>query len=257
VGSWPFDLVYVPGFVSHVELRWTVSSFASHVEELATFARLILFDKRGTGMSDRVGGAPTLETRMDDLRAVMDAAGSERAAVFGVSEGAPMSLMFAATYPERTAALCLRRQLARFRGREVDTAGDGLFASFDGPARAIRCACAITDSVREVGLEIRAGVHTGECEVIDGKVAGITVHTGARVAGLANAGEVLVSGDRQGSCRGLRVELRGPRRAPAQGHPRRVATVRRRAQRLTCRAGPGPIGHGATLDRCEPARADG
>jgi pimeloyl-ACP methyl ester carboxylesterase/class 3 adenylate cyclase len=392
VGDGPFDLVYVPGFVSHVELRWTVPSFAESLRELASFSRLILFDKRGTGMSDRVAGAPTLETRMDDLRAVMDAVGCRRAALFGVSEGAPMSLLFAATYPERTAALVLRagfprtlwapdypwgrteeqyrqdlerqlcifgsrdearahvrslapwaeddlpaivdylrwcaspgalealvvmnkeidvrhvlpairvptlilhgtedtvipidaarwmaeripgaelvevpggghlhfaqdtpafhaeirrfltevwetgaweeaepervlatvmftdiagsseraadlgdrawrellerhhalvrRQLLRYRGQEVDTAGDGFFASFDGPARAIRCGCAIAETVHELGLEVRVGLHTGECEIASGKIAGIAVHTGARVASCAAAGEVLVS----------------------------------------------------------------
>jgi len=93
---------------------------------------------------------------------------------------------------ERHHAL-VRRQLVRFRGKEVDTAGDGFFASFDGPARAIRCACAIADSVRELGLEIRAGLHTGECELVEGKVAGIAVHTGARVALHAHPGQVLVS----------------------------------------------------------------
>jgi class 3 adenylate cyclase len=87
----------------------------------------------------------------------------------------------------------VRRQLSRFRGRELDTAGDGFFASFDGPARAIRCACAISDSVRELGIEVRAGLHTGECELIDGKVGGIAVHIGARVAAEARPGEVLVS----------------------------------------------------------------
>jgi class 3 adenylate cyclase/esterase/lipase len=87
----------------------------------------------------------------------------------------------------------VRRQLVRFRGREVDTAGDGFFASFDGPARAIRCACAISEAVRDLGLDVRAGLHTGECEVVDGKVAGIAVHTGARVASQAQPGEVLVS----------------------------------------------------------------
>jgi class 3 adenylate cyclase len=87
----------------------------------------------------------------------------------------------------------VRRQLAQFRGREVDTAGDGFFASFDGPARAIRCACAIVDGVRELGIEVRAGLHTGECELANGKVAGIAVHTGARVATHAQPGEVLVS----------------------------------------------------------------
>jgi class 3 adenylate cyclase len=87
----------------------------------------------------------------------------------------------------------VRRQLVRFRGKEVDTAGDGFFASFDGPARAIRCACALVESMPELGLEIRAGLHTGECELVDGKVAGIAVHTGARIASLTAPGEVLVS----------------------------------------------------------------
>jgi len=87
----------------------------------------------------------------------------------------------------------VRRQLVRFRGREVDTAGDGFFASFDGPARAIRCAGAIVESMPDLGLEVRAGLHTGECELVDGKVAGIAVHTGARVASYAQPGEVLVS----------------------------------------------------------------
>ena len=87
----------------------------------------------------------------------------------------------------------VRRQLTRFRGREVDTAGDGFFASFDGPARAIRCARVFVDSMPELGLDVRAGLHTGECEVVDGKVAGIAVHTGARVAAHADPGEVLVS----------------------------------------------------------------
>jgi class 3 adenylate cyclase len=87
----------------------------------------------------------------------------------------------------------VRRELLRYRGVEVDTAGDGFFASFDGPARAIRCACAITDSVQDLGIEVRAGLHTGECEVVDGKVTGIAVHTGARVASQAQPGEVLVS----------------------------------------------------------------
>ena len=88
----------------------------------------------------------------------------------------------------------VRRQLARFRGAEVDTAGDGFFASFDGPARAIRCAGAISDAVGELGLQVRVGLHTGECEVLEGKVAGIAVHTGARIAARAQPGEVLVSG---------------------------------------------------------------
>jgi class 3 adenylate cyclase len=87
----------------------------------------------------------------------------------------------------------VRRELARFRGHEVDNAGDGFLSTFDGPARAIRCACAVVEGVRELGIEVRAGLHTGECEVADGKVAGIAVHTGARVASSARAGEVVVS----------------------------------------------------------------
>ena len=393
VGDGPFDLIFVPGFVTHAELQWRLPGMEDFLRTLGSFSRLIRFDKRGTGMSDPVSGAPSLETRMDDVRAVMDAVGSRRAAFYGLSEGAAMSILFAATYPERTAALVVRscsprtmwapdfpwgrreevyrrevdqalrvfaaraeareavralgmqnedeveafidyvrygtspgmldalyrmnkeidirqvlpavgvptlvmhgsedqivpveagaytaqhirsarfielrgvghlalgasgaarieheierfltdvwqtggwedaepdrmlatvlftdivestakavelgdrhwrellerhhmlvrRELLRFRGREIDTSGDGFFATFDGPARAIRCACAIADGMRELGLSIRAGLHTGECEVADGKVAGIAVHTGARVAAQADADEVLVS----------------------------------------------------------------
>lgn len=391
-GDGPFDLVFVPGFVTHLELQWTLPGFAGFLADLGSFSRLIRFDKRGTGMSDPVAGAPSLETRMDDVRAVMDAVGSQRAAFYGVSEGAAMSILFAATYPERTAALvvrscsprtmwapdypwgrsreayqrevedalqvygprdearttiralgmqdegeidafidyirlgaspgmleglyqmnreidirevlpavrmpalvlhgsdddlvpieagaytasrlssarfveipgaghlalragadriqseirgflsgvwetggwedpepdrmlatvlftdivgsttkaielgdrgwrellerhnaCVRRELLRYRGREVDSAGDGFLATFDGPARAIRCACAIVQGVRSLGLSIRVGLHTGECEIAEGKVAGIAVHTGARVASEALPDEVLVS----------------------------------------------------------------
>jgi pimeloyl-ACP methyl ester carboxylesterase len=392
-GDGPFDVVFVPGFVSHVELMWEVPTLAEFTRQLGSFCRLIHFDKRGTGMSDRVTGVPTLETRMDDVRAVMDAVGSERAALLGVSEGGAMSVLFAATYPRRLWALVLagaaprsiwapdypwgfpeeefrrrieavereavsaehaaaiverlapsaddeskrafarlirhaaspgaraalarmnmeidvrhvlpairvptlvlnrededahtvqgsrylaehipgarhvqlpgsdhalfvgdiepplceierflrdtwearaweepepervlttvlftdivgstakaaelgdarwrelvqahhglvRRQLVRYRGTELDTAGDGFFASFDGPARAIRCACAISEGVRELGIEIRAGLHAGECERIDHKVGGIAVNIGARVASEASPGEMLVS----------------------------------------------------------------
>jgi len=106
-GDGPFDVVHVPGFVSHVEFAWEVPGMAAFNRRFSSFCRLIRFDKRGTGMSDRVSGVPTLETRMDDVRAVMDAAGSERAALVGVSEGGPMSILFAATYPERARALAL------------------------------------------------------------------------------------------------------------------------------------------------------
>ena len=417
VGEGPIDIVYVPGFISHVELGWAVAARADLVRRLNSIGRVILFDKRGTGMSDRIEGAPALEVRMDDVRAVMDAAQSERAALLGISEGGPMSILFAATYPDRTSALILwggmarktwapdypigaspeeqqrdleidlaifgtqeetervaqtygvtdpttarqlidyfrrsatpgavraliemnneidvrhvlpvirvptliahadgdevvppawgryvadripgarfvafpgghvlsgsvltdfageverflaeiqeagqweehgaervlatvlftdivgstaraaelgdarwrelleahhaliRRQLVRFRGKELDTAGDGFFASFDGPARAIRCACAITEAVRELDLEVRAGLHTGECEVLDGKVGGIAVHIGARVASEAEPGEVLVSGTVRDLVAGSGLEFRERGVAELKGVP--------------------------------------
>ena len=114
VGDGPFDLVYVPGAVFNVELTWEDPAAARYFSRLAAFSRLILFDKRGTGLSDRVMGIASLETRMDDLRAVMDAAGSQRAVVVGSSEGGPMSALFAATYPERTVGLALYGSLSRF-----------------------------------------------------------------------------------------------------------------------------------------------
>jgi class 3 adenylate cyclase len=387
VGDGPIDLVYAQGASTHLEIQWELPAFRHYCERLAEFTRLILFDKRGMGMSDRVPGATTLDERMDDVRAVMDAAGSERAAVMGESEGGPLAMLFAAAHPERAAALILqgaevrertdsdwpwgesteeefdaamatlserwgkglgidwiapsvsgeewarawfgrvqvhsntpggaeafmrmafdidvrhvapainvptlivhttgdkvchvenarflartipgaryvelhgedhvpwfapedvlaeirefltgqresaipdrvlttvlftdlvdstarvtelgdrrwrdlvaqhhaavRRELERFGGRELDTAGDGFFASFDGPARAIRCASAIVAAVRPLGLEVRAGLHTGEVELLGGKFAGIAVNIGARVAAAAAAGEVLVSG---------------------------------------------------------------
>ena len=109
VGSGPFDLVYVPGWVSNIEVMWEEPRLASFLERLASFSRLILFDKRGTGLSDPVpdDDLPTLERRMDDVRAVMDAAGSERAALLGHSEGGNMCILFAASFPERTSALVL------------------------------------------------------------------------------------------------------------------------------------------------------
>ena len=386
VGEGPPDLLFVSGFVSHLELIWEEPTAARFFDGLASFSRLILFDKRGMGLSDRTGVAPTLEQVADDALAVLDAAGSERAAVFAISEGGPAATVLAATYPERVTQLVLygtwarivrgadyalgftldqlratrtyfaehwgdpvaavafipsmvddqgflawwarflrlgaspggmvdlmrlyeeidvrpvlpviqqptlvlhrkgdrlipveigrylaeripncrfvelegadhlavtgdqasllseieefvtgtrsghesqrvlatvlftdivgsteratalgdqgwrdllqrhraavRRELARFRGREIDTAGDGFLATFDGPARAIQCACSIRGAVHGLGLEVRSGLHTGECELIDGGVAGIAVHTGARVAALAEPGEVLVS----------------------------------------------------------------
>ena len=394
-GEGPVDIVFVMGWTSDIGLMWEEPSLARFLTRLASFSRLILFDKRGMGLSDRVPDdrLPSLEVRMDDARAVMDAAGSERAVVVGVSEGGPMATLFAATYPERSIALVLfgtgacwmpapdypypassdeefermieqrergwgtrefaaqemkdwgapslandersiawlanylrhaaspgaaialsrmnrgidvraalpaihvptlvlardgdlafpveetrwkaerirgarfvsfpgvdhffwvgeqdqlldeierfvvsvrdeeadldrvlatvmftdivgstakaaelgdhgwgelvarhhgavRALLGRFRGKEVDTAGDGFFATFDGPARAVRCAQAIGGAVQDLGLEVRAGVHTGEVETIAGKVGGIAVNVGARIASLAAPSEVLVS----------------------------------------------------------------
>jgi pimeloyl-ACP methyl ester carboxylesterase len=113
MGSGPLDVVMIPGFVSHLDLHLEEPRIARFYERLASFCRLIRFDKRGTGLSDRVGAMPTLEERMDDVRAVMDAVGSERAALLGFSEGGPMSILFAATYPHRTAALVLYGAFAR------------------------------------------------------------------------------------------------------------------------------------------------
>ena len=113
VGDKPLDLLVVPGFVSHLEQAWEDPSYARFLQRLASFSRLILLDKRGTGLSDRITGIPTLEQRMDDVRAVMDAVGSKRTALFGISEGGPMSVLFAATYPERTSALVLYGSIAR------------------------------------------------------------------------------------------------------------------------------------------------
>lgn len=107
VGDGPVDLVQGPGFVSHLEYAWEEPGYARYLRRLAAFSRLILFDKRGTGLSDRADGIASLADRMDDVRAVMDAAGSERAVIYGVSESAPLATLFAATYPDRTAALIL------------------------------------------------------------------------------------------------------------------------------------------------------
>ena len=113
VGNGPFDLLIVPGFISHLEQAWEDPAYSRFLQRLASFSRLIQFDKRGTGLSDRIVDIPSLEQRMDDVRAVMDATGSERAALFGISEGGPMSILFAATYPERTSALILYGSIAK------------------------------------------------------------------------------------------------------------------------------------------------
>jgi pimeloyl-ACP methyl ester carboxylesterase/plasmid stabilization system protein ParE len=389
IGEGPIDLVLVLGFATHVELQWESPPFARFFERISSFSRLIIFDKRGTGLSDPVTEAPTLEERIDDVRAVMDAAGSERAALFGISEGGPMSVLFAATHPDRVIALVLhgamgrtteapdypwaspaealresasefivpywgqqaegmvelfapsfaddpeaveftarmersaaspamvqqifemfldidvravlptirvptlvlhrrgdrvvnrrageelaaqipgaryvelpgidhlpwagdseavlgeieefltgtrsapepervlatvmftdivgsteraaelgdarwrellsahqaavRRELMRFRGVEVKTLGDGCLATFDGPARAIRCGRGIAEAARSLGLGVRVGLHSGEVELMEDDLGGIAVHIAARVGALASEGEVLVS----------------------------------------------------------------
>ncbi len=401
-GEGPPDVVFAHGFAGNIEIeRETPFQRAFH-DRVASFSRFILFDRRGTGLSDRPREPATPEARMDDVRAVLDAAESDRAVLFGTVEAAAMCILFAATYPERTLGLILynayakgtwapdypwaatveeqvqelehevrnwgqyesakqetravaasraddpefisgwarhhrlsaspgavatilrmaadvdvrdvlgairvptlvahvpgdreqaeylaaripgasrfevpgadaaiylqtdtllpeverfvrgledrepetvlatvlftdivdstakvaelgdarwrelverhhalvRQQLSRFRGEEVDTAGVGFFARFDGPIRAVRCAQAIGSSVRELGLDIRAGLHTGECELVGGKVAGLAVNIGARVAALAGPGEVLVSSTAKDLVAGsdLRFEDRG------------------------------------------------
>ena len=389
VGEGPIDVVFIRGTLADLLGSWDMPLFVDHIKGLSQSARVLLFDKRGSGLSDPVRQVPTLETRMDDVRAVMDAVDSERAVLWAAQEGSRIALLFAATYPERTSALVLydpsarglwapdypwastddewraelreirerwgdrgylaerahrlspfgaqndewldwfvwyqrrsaspaeavvfhrmamegdvrdvlpavraptlvlhrsemrdeaafvadrisgarrieveglhdwfswadpehnamllrethefihgltttpppdrvlatimftdivgsteraaelgdtawsellarhhtlvRGELVRFRGEELDTTGDGFFAAFDGPGRAIECATAIRDAVRSLGLEVRAGLHTGECERVDGKLGGIAVPTGARIASLAEPGEVLVS----------------------------------------------------------------
>jgi class 3 adenylate cyclase len=387
VGDGPRDLVLAPGFVSHLEPAWEHPSYERFMRRLAAIARVIVFDKRGSGLSDPIGSAATIEERIDDIRAVMDAAGSERADVFGWSEGAAMGAVFGASFPDRVSALVLygafargmqaedypwglaqeaaelflqedeeetwgkglslwatapsrfddealvrwwgrferhsmsptmaravlrldfvldirgilpsirvptlvmhraddgidvegarwlaeqipgaqyvelpgddhwpwitnpdevvdeveefltgerherepdrvlatvlftdivgstqratalgdrrwrdlldqhdrvvSRDLERHRGRAIKMTGDGVLATFDGPARAINCATAIREHVRALGIEVRVGLHTGECELRNGDVGGIAVHIGARVAGTAGPGEVVVSG---------------------------------------------------------------
>ena len=402
-GQGPPDVVFVHGFAGNIEIAQETPHVTAFYAHIAAFARLITFDRRGTGLSDRPREAATLETRMDDVRAVLDAVGSERAVLFGTFEAASMCILFSATYPERTLGLVLynpvakgtwapeypwaptaeewrrqtdevvanwgtyaqaenmaremaptrvddtqfvagiarmfrlsaspgagatiqrmaadvdvrdvlpairvptlvanmpamrseaeyvtsripgarrvevpgpdfmihfqsetlvpelerfvkgidehepetvlatvlftdivsstqkladlgnarwrelverhhalvRQQLSRFRGEEVDTAGDGFFARFDGPIRAVRCAQAITTTVPQLGLEVRAGLHTGECELVGDKIAGLAVNIGARVAALAGPGEVLVSSTVKDLVAGseLTFEDRGP-----------------------------------------------
>ena len=148
VGDGPIDLVVVPGWFSHVDMQWDDPLRRTYIEELASFARVILYDKRGTGLSDPVDGVPTIENRVDDLRTVMDAVGSERAALFGFSEGGTISLLFAATYPERVRALVVY--------------GSGAGGSPD------RLDAATRQRTREIIARLRATIdHWGEGQTID------------------------------------------------------------------------------------------
>jgi pimeloyl-ACP methyl ester carboxylesterase len=423
LGEGDVDLVFVMGWLTNLETYWELPGYRRFMQRLAGFTRLVLFDKRGMGLSDRTVMG-TLEERMDDVRAVMDAVGSERAVLLGVSEGAPLSMVFAATHPERTAGLIfvggevkeileddwpwgastreqyedmlqkvlsgetewgkvtrvwfapsrehdpavinwvsrlerssasptaavafmrlgseidvrhvapsihvptlilhtredpvvpyeqgrwlaeqiegarfvelkgrdhvpwfdvadevvtevrdfltgfreapepekmlatvlftdivestdrarelgdtewtglleqhhatVRSVLAQYRGREIDTTGDGFFAVFDGPARGIRCAQAILDALEGIGIDARSGLHTGEVEVVGNNIAGIAVHIGARVAAEAGAGEVLVSSTVRDLVAGSGIEFedRGLRDLKGLDEPRRLYAVR-------------------------------
>ena len=158
IGEGPLDLVFVPGFISNIDLAWDDPLLAGFLRRLAGSSRLIMFDKRGTGLSDRIGDSPSLEVRMDDLRAVMDAAGSQRAALFGISEGGAMAMLFAATYPERTQALALFGTYARYATWVVPP--DKLEAALP---ESIRCGAQARWSAcsRRAGPTIRSSRHGG------------------------------------------------------------------------------------------------
>jgi pimeloyl-ACP methyl ester carboxylesterase len=228
LGDGPVDFVWIPGFVSHIEFAWTHPTLARLYRRIASFSRLILFDKRGTGMSDRVAPDyyPDLETRMIDVQAVMDATGSERAVILGLSEGGPMAMLFAATYPERTIALIAHRPVHRHRRLHLASSRDGRPAMAGGRRRApqdrSRSDRALPrargqDHGRWVSRDLRwAGARDQggdrlrrgraaagdrnprwpphrECEMLDDDVGGIAVAIGARVGALAGPSEVLVS----------------------------------------------------------------
>jgi DNA-binding CsgD family transcriptional regulator/class 3 adenylate cyclase len=201
VGNGPLDLVFVMGWVSSIDWYWAEPRVARFLRRLASFSRLILFDKRGTGLSDRVAELPTLEQRMDDARAVMDAAGSGRAAL-AVRLGDQ-------AWGELIAAhdALVREQLARFRGREVKKTIGGFLATFDGPARAIRCGLSIVEAGRGLGLSVRAGLHAGEYEIQGGELGGVALQIAERVFDRAASGEVVVSSTVKDLVAGARIEF--------------------------------------------------
>jgi class 3 adenylate cyclase len=167
VGDGDLDPVFLFGWPTHLGLMWETPSFAGFLGRLSSFSRLLLFDRSGGGLPDRGLGGQAFEDEMDDVRAVLAAVGSQRAALSGCHTGG--------------------------RGREVKTTGDGLLASFDGPARAVRAADAVRAGLREVGLEVRVGLHTGEVELVGDDIGGIAVHSAARVLAHARAGEIVCS----------------------------------------------------------------
>lgn len=171
-------MVAIAGLTNHLDVMWELPEYAAFLDRLGSFRRVIMFDKRGTGMSDRVPGVPAVEQHVQDVGS------TEHAERLGDRRW---------SYLLQEHHAHVRRALGRFHGTEVDTAGDGFFATFDGPARAIRCACVIRESLRELGIAIRAGLHTGEVERSGQAVSGLAVHVRARVAALADASEVLVT----------------------------------------------------------------
>jgi pimeloyl-ACP methyl ester carboxylesterase len=183
-GSGP-PLVGVPPFVQNIEQLWQdpTRRYPRFLERFGSFRTITHFDKRGTGLSDRVPGFVSIEERMDDLRAVMDAAGIERSVVGGISEGGPL---------DRHDRLA-RHVVEREGGRVVKSTGDGILATFDSPSRAVRAGLALAPAMSDLGIEIRAGLHTGEVELRGDDVSGLAVHAAARVQAAAGAGEVLAT----------------------------------------------------------------
>jgi len=210
IGAGPIDLVMVPGWVSHLEMAWRQPLLAHFYTRLGSFSRLILFDKRGTGLSVTFPGADHVDF-VGDADAVIDEieeflTGARRAsepdrvlATLLFTDIAGSTQMAAEIGDRRWRDLLaghhemVRDLLQTFNGREIDAAGDGFLAAFDGPARAIRCAQSIIASSSRQGIRVRAVVHTGECEILGDKLAGIAVHVASRCADTASGGEVVVT----------------------------------------------------------------
>jgi class 3 adenylate cyclase len=203
------DLVIVPGWTSHMEYAWEDPVFAHFLDRLGSFCRVTWFDKRGTGLSDREVGMLTgvrPAEKTDRVLATIlftDIVDSTKKAN-ELGDNGWRSLLLAHNE-------LVRGELAKFRGHEVKTTGDGFLATFDGPGRAIRCANAIVEGVRSLGLSVRAGLHTGECELVVNDIAGVAVHIASRISAMASSGEVLVSNTVKDlvSGSGIRFEDRG------------------------------------------------